>query len=223
MSERAGFVMFHEWRYSLEYMPAEDVKRFLLAMFEYSQHGTLPNFNGAEMGLFSIYKSAIDRAAENHERRRQRGRDNANQRWHPNGCNGTQDDAMACNGMQNDANNAMDSTEPKPTVSYPNQANPTEPERSERPADKPPRAPRFTPPTVEEVKTYCLENGLSLVDAGAFVDFYGSKGWKVGTGSMRDWKAAVRNWNRREQKEQAAKTVTTADRIYTAADYLEGW
>lgn len=54
---------------------------------------------------------------------------------------------------------------------------------------------RFSPPTLEEVKAYCLERGNN-VDAERFVDFYTSNGWKVGKNSMKDWKAAVRNWER---------------------------
>lgn len=56
-------------------------------------------------------------------------------------------------------------------------------------------AKRFTPPTVEEVKAYCKERNNS-VDAERFVSFYESKGWVVGKSPMRDWKAAVRNWER---------------------------
>ena len=59
---------------------------------------------------------------------------------------------------------------------------------------------RFTPPTIEEVKAYCQErqNGI---DAEAFVDFYASKGWKVGSQPMKDWKACVRTWERRAKKD----------------------
>lgn len=60
---------------------------------------------------------------------------------------------------------------------------------------KAPSAPRFTPPTVEEVQAYC-ESRSSVVDASAFVDFYSSKGWKVGPNTMKDWQAAVRTWER---------------------------
>lgn len=63
-------------------------------------------------------------------------------------------------------------------------------------ADKPPNK-RFIPPSVEEVAKYCAErkNGL---DAQAFIDHYESNGWKVGRNSMKDWKAAVRTWERSE-------------------------
>lgn len=58
---------------------------------------------------------------------------------------------------------------------------------------------RFCPPTVDDVKGYCDEKGLK-VDAERFVDFYGSKGWKVGNSPMKDWRAAVRNWARQDKE-----------------------
>lgn len=71
----------------------------------------------------------------------------------------------------------------------------------------PPKAPvaarRFTPPTVEDVAAYCRERG-SNVDAQRFVDFYASKGWKVGNAGMKDWRAAVRTWEGRDNRMPAA-------------------
>ena len=67
------------------------------------------------------------------------------------------------------------------------------------------REARFTPPSVEEVAAYCQERGNG-VDAARFVDFYSSKGWMVGKSRMKDWKAAVRNWERsRDEKATPAK------------------
>ena len=53
----------------------------------------------------------------------------------------------------------------------------------------PPRAKRFTPPTLAEVQAYVLER-QSPVDPQGFIDFYESKGWLVGKTPMKDWKAA---------------------------------
>ena len=67
------------------------------------------------------------------------------------------------------------------------------------------REARFTPPSIEEVADYCQERGNG-VDAARFVDFYSSKGWMVGKSRMKDWKAAVRNWERsRDEKATPAK------------------
>lgn len=55
---------------------------------------------------------------------------------------------------------------------------------------------RITPPTVDEVRAYCTER-KNHVDPETFVDFYASKGWKIGKNSVKDWKACVRTWERR--------------------------
>ena len=54
------------------------------------------------------------------------------------------------------------------------------------------------PPTIEMLEDYINENGYN-VNAHSFMDFYESKGWLVGKSKMKDWQAAVRNWNSREK------------------------
>lgn len=62
------------------------------------------------------------------------------------------------------------------------------------------RAARFTPPTVEAVAAYVSEKGYH-VNAECFVSFYEQKGWMVGKNRMKDWKAAVQNWETRWKEE----------------------
>lgn len=64
---------------------------------------------------------------------------------------------------------------------------------------------RFIPPSVDEVRAYCggRQNGI---DPQRFVDYYTSNGWMVGKNKMKDWKAAVRTW---EQKENRGKPRVT--------------
>jgi hypothetical protein len=61
-------------------------------------------------------------------------------------------------------------------------------------AAKPPRT-RFTPPSIDEVRAYCQERGNG-VDAERFIDYYNANGWRVGKNAMKDWKAAVRTWEK---------------------------
>ena len=61
-------------------------------------------------------------------------------------------------------------------------------------SDKPTRT-RFVPPTVEDVKAYCKERNNN-VDAERFVNYYTSNGWMVGKNKMKDWKSAVRTWEK---------------------------
>ena len=65
---------------------------------------------------------------------------------------------------------------------------------------------RFVRPTSEQVAEYCRErkNGI---DAEAFCNYYDSVGWKVGKKPMKDWKAAVRTWERRNREEQQERSA----------------
>ncbi len=56
---------------------------------------------------------------------------------------------------------------------------------------------KFFPPAIEEVKQYCIER-KNKVDPELWYDFYESKGWMIGKNKMKDWKAAVRTWERHE-------------------------
>ena len=65
---------------------------------------------------------------------------------------------------------------------------------------------RFKPPTVQEVQEYCNErqNGIQ---AYTFVNFYQSKGWKVGNQPMKDWQAAVRTWEQKNKQNGITNTT----------------
>jgi len=54
----------------------------------------------------------------------------------------------------------------------------------------------FQPPSQKEVEQYCFEKSYSI-DAEAFICFYESKGWMVGKNKMKNWKAALTNWQKR--------------------------
>ena len=73
---------------------------------------------------------------------------------------------------------------------------PVEPEK--------PKSKRFVKPTVEEVEAYCTSRG-NTVNAQRFIDHYESNGWKVGKNPMKDWKAAVRTWESREEVQSSGK------------------
>lgn len=63
------------------------------------------------------------------------------------------------------------------------------------------RQPSMPKPTPEEVAAYCNERNNNI-DAFRFFDYYESVGWKVGRQPMKDWRAAVRTWERRSVQQQ---------------------
>ena len=83
-----------------------------------------------------------------------------------------------------------------------------EPAAAPKPATRR-RTPPMQRPTVWEVENFCRTQGLQLVDAQRFVDYYEANGWKVGRNPMRSWQAAARNWQRRELQYQQPAAMAT--------------
>ena len=70
---------------------------------------------------------------------------------------------------------------------------------------------KFIKPTIDEVKQYCLERNNNI-DAEKFVDYYDSIGWLVGKKPMKDWKACVRTWEKKEKEVKVSKSdISTPD------------
>lgn len=73
----------------------------------------------------------------------------------------------------------------------------------------------FVPPSINEVKEYCDERGKG-VNPERFIDFYESKGWMIGKNKMKNWKAAVRTW---ECKNDSVNK-NTVERKYEGGDIV---
>ena len=82
------------------------------------------------------------------------------------------------------------------------------------------------PPTLEMVRAYCQERNSS-VDPERFCDFYQSKNWMVGKNKMKDWQAAVRNWEKRNddnnKRIEAAAGDPTANVTERERESVEQW
>lgn len=75
-------------------------------------------------------------------------------------------------------------------------------------------------PTLEEVKEYCSERG-NKVDPERWFDYYTSNGWRVGKNPMKDWKAAVRTWERGESKAKSRNTLLNYNETQTEVKPIE--
>ena len=62
----------------------------------------------------------------------------------------------------------------------------------------------FVKPTIDEIKNYCLEKDYKI-DANTFYDFYESKNWYIGKNKMKDWKACIRTWVKRQESKKEDK------------------
>lgn len=141
---------------------------------KYHLTGEKDKLPGNERFYAKRIQMQIDRFSSAYQEKCDKARQSARMRW----------DANACDGMRDDADHAK--PKPKP------QTNSPDGESNKRT--------RFTPPTVDEVAAYCRErkNGI---DAQSFTDYYARQGWKLSNGqSMKDWRAAVRTWEKRESE-----------------------
>ncbi|OMF38797.1 hypothetical protein BK133_00925 [Paenibacillus sp. FSL H8-0548] len=76
-----------------------------------------------------------------------------------------------------------------------------------------PKQSKFVHPKLEEVKAYCEER-TNGVDAEKWFDHYTSNGWKVGKNQMKDWKAAVRTWERNYSSSGSSEVGKTGMAAY---------
>ena len=157
---------------------------FTNMMRYFDQDAELLDMDALEALAFNVLKVNIDDSFAEYEETSRKNRENANKRWHS-----EEYDRMRPYAMDTKIEDRSQMSEDR--------------SHKESRADKPPRS-RFVPPTVEEVSAYCQERNKG-VDPQRFVDFYTANGWKVGKNTMKDWKAAVRTWENRDQGQKQAE------------------
>lgn len=81
---------------------------------------------------------------------------------------------------------------------------------------------RFVPPSLIDVQEYIQKNNYSI-DALTFIDFYTSKGWMVGSNKMKDWKAAVRTWQRKYRNTGNTSDIGVVLKDNSPDKYKKGW
>ena len=166
----------------------DEIGRLFLLMIRYARDGSEPvGFVGNEGFVWPAAKRDIDIAMERNEVCRQ------------NGLRG---------GRPKTKENQTEPNETKENQTEPNESKGKLTRQDKTGQDKKiqDKKERFSPPTVEEVETYCRERKNS-VNAQRFVDFYTSKGWQVGKNPMKDWKACVRTWEQRDERMPDVKPV----------------
>jgi len=172
--------------------------RYLLA---YGRDKKTPSLTGLEAVVFQRMKMQEDRFQESYDdltnTRSTAGKAGAAKRW------GKDFDGKNSKRIANDSKRMANDS--KPLQTHGKNGN-TETE-TETETNTPStsvdngvrRRSRFRPPTQEEVAAYCAERKNNVISS-KFCDFYAANGWMVGKNHMKDWKAAVRNWERREKE-----------------------
>ena len=180
--------------------------RLFTVMLEYAETAKAPELKGNERYVWPSAKQSIDRTRQDSLNASKGGR-KPNQTE----ANRTEPDGTEQNRMEPELTEAHYKEKDKDNISIK--------ENTLKSVKEKPLA-RFTPPTVEDVSAYCKERG-NHVNAQTFVDFYASKGWKVGNNPMKDWKACVRTWEQRDNGQTVQKPKLLRAQMYEQREYKE--
>ena len=177
-----------------------EIGRLFLAMLDYVETGEEPQeFTGNERFLWAAAKRDIDMTNAKQEILRQ------------NGLKG---------GRPKSKENQSEPDESKENQTEPDESL-KEKKRKEKKGNENNNG-RFIPPTIEQVTEYCRENRISIPVTRWF-NYYTANGWKVGKNPMKDWKAAVRTWERNESNDgQYGSTGGGSDgKVRSAYSFLD--
>lgn len=172
-------IMLHEDTTALlEKLGASEAGLLVKAMIDYQNEREVNIDDPILAAVFESFKVKMDKDNADYEAKCQRNAENIRKRWNTTEYDRIPDDT--------DENESIPDDTHKHKQSISISTNKAKRESK-----------RFAPPSVDDVQEYCEEKGYQI-DPEAFVDFYAAKGWKVGNQPMKDWKAAVRTWTRRE-------------------------
>lgn len=180
---RESFVFHAEY---IDDLPSQYKAEFMQYTVDYGLYGKTPPLSDdtLESALWAKIKRRIDKEAEKYEAISNKRREAAQKRYAQ-----RYDDKVKAQIEPTKNANAEIAESEQATENKKNTSKST----------------RFEKPTVEEISTYCKER-KNDIDAQAFFDFYESKGWKVGSSKMQDWKASVRTWEQRHREERHKPT-----------------
>ena len=187
MNKIRSVLVFSDWQTLFQNLSDEQAGQLIKAMCFYNKGEEYTPSDPTVTAMFSMVKEGMDNNRDHYDkvcqRRAEAGKKGADKRWkdgksHDENSKCHSEDGKTCK------SESVTLTESESVIP------PTEESKSRT-------RKRFRPPTVEEVEAYCFERN-NKVDAERFVDYYTANGWKVGKNPMKDWKAAVRNWERKD-------------------------
>ena len=177
-AKRKQFVFYRSFLDAVKGMPKEEQFPVLMAIADYALNGIEPS--DSDLGVFGRVAWSMIKPFLDAQWSRARG--------------GMALAGKPCPAKRGNRNAAKSPAPAAPAAPSPDS---TGDDGGGTPARK-----RFVPPSVDEVAAYAREQGLTM-DAAAFVDYFASNGWKVGgKAAMKDWRPAVRNWARRDERDR---------------------
>ncbi len=199
-----SFVMYRSFVEALQSVDTETRLAVYDALSKYALDGIEPDLNGIAAALFALMRPQIDannKRRENGKLGAVHGAKGGRPKKHDNPTGDTN---------KNPYGVIEENPTETPNVNDNDNVNVNGNGKRNKPA-------HLCRPSLEDVRAYCLERNNN-VDPEAFVDFYTSKGWKVGSQPMKDWQAAVRQWERRQSGNEQKVAPLREDSFLTMGD-----
>ncbi|MBR3243043.1 MAG: hypothetical protein IKF90_10135 [Parasporobacterium sp.] len=184
---KESFTLYTSYSEQLELLTMEQRGILFTAILAFERNEELPDMDELIYMAFSFITSRIREDEKKNEEIAQKRREGGKRGGRPK-------NLMVSNDTQNNLKVFQEDREER-----------TKEETEENIKEKPPKGGkekrRFSPPSLQDVQDYKTSRGDKgeNVDPETFIDFYESKGWKVGNQPMKDWKAAFRTWEKREK------------------------
>ena len=179
--KKEAFILYKSFYEPISQLTDEQFGRLFRAIFRWQISG----FEDVEPDIriaFSFFVNQFRIDESKYQERCEKNRENIMKRWNTSEYKRIQSYSNNTdNDNDNDNDNENDSIENA-------KASPSAPTHKRK---------RFVKPSLSEIEEYCMSRSNGI-DATKFFDFYESKGWKVGNQPMKDWRACVRTWERKE-------------------------
>lgn len=169
---RESFIFYRSFYEAIKSLENEKKVEIYDAIFSYSFDQKEPNLSGVSASIFTLIRPQLD----------------ANRKRFENGCKEKKKSKKQAKDKQ-----TKSKVEANNNVNHNHNHNLNEESKSKSKSES-----KFIKPALQEIQAYCQER-KNNVNAEKFFDYYQANGWKVGKNPMKDWKAAVRTWEKNEK------------------------
>lgn len=197
------FLIYESWSTLITNLPTEQAGELIQAMCSKQLGQDYEITDQSVNAIFMMISQTMDENRTSYNQKAERNQKAAQKRWHKEDkhsdeiavhtdTDGMQMDANACERIQADADGCE--------YRYKYKSNK---ETHSKECVK--KAASQQPPSIEDVRSFARDEGLSGFNADAFWNFYESKGWKIGGDDMADWRSAARCWHARDRNKSTSR------------------
>lgn len=201
----APFIIYESWSTLITNLPTEQAGELIQALcarqLEQEQEISDPTVNA----IYMMISAKMDEDAVKYSEKSAKNSAAAKRKWSKAkaseevqvDADAVQTDANGCERMQTDAN-GCECMQTHGKYKYKYNFKETHSKECVKKA-------ATQPPSIDDVRSFARDEGLSGFNADAFWNFYESKGWKVGGDDMADWRSAARCWHARDRNKPTSR------------------